>query len=96
MPQNSAEAPRWLRLQFRSSTTARTYDSASPEEKRKIQALLSLWLRELAVGEYLLLPQVLDHVGNRAQARGLTQEMLNSLLKGAQLRYGVPHPMEHR
>ncbi len=28
--------------------TARAYDSAAPEEKRKIQALLSLWLRELA------------------------------------------------
>lgn len=32
--------------------TARAYDSAAPEEKRKIQALLSLWLRELAAGEY--------------------------------------------
>jgi len=32
--------------------TARTYDSAAPEEKRKIQALVSLWLRELAAGDY--------------------------------------------
>jgi hypothetical protein len=32
--------------------TARVYDSAGPEEKRKIQALLSLWLRELAGSEY--------------------------------------------
>jgi hypothetical protein len=32
--------------------TARAYDSASPEEKRKIQALLSLWLSEFAAGEY--------------------------------------------
>jgi hypothetical protein len=31
--------------------TARAYDSAAPEEKRKIQALVSLWLRELAAGE---------------------------------------------
>ena len=30
--------------------TARAYDSAAPEEKRKIQALLSLWVRELAAG----------------------------------------------
>jgi hypothetical protein len=27
--------------------TAQAYDSAAPEQKRKIQALLSLWLREL-------------------------------------------------
>ncbi len=63
--------------------TARAYDSASPEEKRKIQALLSLWLRELAVGEYPCLQQVLDEVGNKAKARGLTPEILDSLLKGA-------------
>lgn len=62
---------------------ARAYDSASPDEKRKIQALLSLWLRELAVGDYPSLQQVLDEVGAKAKARGLTPEMLNSLLKGA-------------
>jgi hypothetical protein len=63
--------------------TARAYDSASPEEKRKIQALLSLWLRELAASEYPSLQQVLDEVGNKAKARGLTPEMLDSLLKDA-------------
>jgi hypothetical protein len=63
--------------------TARVYDSASPEEKRKIQALLSLWLRELAATDYPSLQQVLDEVGNKAKARGLTPEMLDSLLKGA-------------
>ena len=63
--------------------TARAYDSASPEEKRKIQALLSLWLRELAAGEYPSLQQVLDEVGNKAKARGLTPEILDSLLKDA-------------
>jgi predicted amino acid racemase len=63
--------------------TARAYDSASPEEKRKIQALLSLRLRELASGAYPSLQEVLDKVGRKAQARGLTQEILDSLLKGA-------------
>lgn len=63
--------------------TARAYDSASPDEKRKMQALLSLWLRELAAGEHSSLQQVLDEVGRKAQARGLTPEMLDSLLKGA-------------
>lgn len=63
--------------------TARAYDSAAPEEKRKIQALLSLWLRELAAGGYPSLHQVLDEVGHKAKARGLTPEMLDSPLKGA-------------
>lgn len=63
--------------------TARAYDSAPLEEKRKLQALLSLWLRELAAGEYPSLPEALDQAGRKAQARGLTPEMLDSLLKGA-------------
>jgi hypothetical protein len=63
--------------------TARAYDSADPEQKRKIQALLSLWLRELTAGEYPSLEQVLDEVVRKAKDRGLTPEMLDSLLKGA-------------
>lgn len=62
---------------------ARAYDSASPEDKRKIQALLSLWLRELTTGQYPSLQQVLDEVGRKAKARGLTPEILDSILKGA-------------
>ncbi len=63
--------------------TARAYSSAAPEQKRKIQALLSLWLRELTAGEPPSLQQVLDNAGRKAQERGLTPEMLDSLLKGA-------------
>jgi hypothetical protein len=48
-----------------------------------MQALLSLWLRELAAGQYPSLQQVLDDVGHKAKARGLTPEILDSLLKGA-------------
>ena len=63
--------------------TALAYEAAAPEDKRKIQALLSLWLRELATGGYPSLQQVLDEVGKKAEARGLTPEILDSLLKGA-------------
>lgn len=63
--------------------TARAYDSATPEDKRKIQALLSLWLRELATSKYPSLQQVLDEVGRKAKAQGLTPETLDSILKGA-------------
>ena len=63
--------------------TAQAYNSASVEEKRKMQALLSLWLRELAGSDQRSLQQILDEAGRKAQARGLTPEMLESLLKGA-------------
>jgi hypothetical protein len=63
--------------------TAQAYNSAPADEKRKMQALLGLWLRELARGEQRSLQQILDEAGREAQARGLTPEMLESLLKGA-------------
>lgn len=63
--------------------TARAYDSAAPEEKKKIQALLSLWARDLAARDSCSLQQVLDEVGGKAKARGLTPEMLDRLLKDA-------------
>jgi len=47
-----------------------------------MQALLSLWLRELAAGEYPSLQKVLDDVARMAKDRGLTPERLDSLLKG--------------
>jgi len=62
--------------------TAQAYDSASPQEKRKLQALLSLRLRELASEDFPSLQEVLDKVGQKARARGLTPEILDSLLKG--------------
>jgi hypothetical protein len=63
--------------------TARAYDSAAPDEKRKMQALLSLWLRDLTAGEHPSLRAVLDDVASKAKSRGLTPEILDSLLKGA-------------
>jgi hypothetical protein len=63
--------------------TARAYKAAAPEERRKMQALLSLRLRELALSEYPSLQQILDDVGRKAQAKGLTPEILDSILKGA-------------
>jgi hypothetical protein len=52
-------------------------------EKQKIQALPSLWIRELAGGQYPSLKQMLDEVRQKAKARGLTSEMLDSILNGA-------------
>jgi hypothetical protein len=62
--------------------TARAYDSADPDQKRKIQALLGLWLRELTSSENPPLEQILKEVGQKARERGLTPELLDSLLRG--------------
>ena len=63
--------------------TALAYERALPEENLKIQALLSLWLRELVGGEHHSLQQILNDVWQKAKARGLTPEMLDSILNGA-------------
>jgi hypothetical protein len=63
--------------------TARAYESAAPAERRKIEILLGVWMRELAGGGAGSLQAVLDKVGRTAKSRGLTQEALDSLLEGA-------------
>lgn len=65
------------------SQTARAYAAASQEEKRKLQALLGLYLRDLATKGLPSLQRILDEVGAKAQSRGLTPDTLSNLLKGA-------------
>ena len=59
--------------------TARAYEAASPEERRKLDLLLSLHLRQLTEPR-MPLKQVMQEISQKAQARGLTQEKLNALL----------------
>ena len=59
--------------------TARIYTRASSEEKKKLRVLLSLWLREFAACPRPL-KVVMDEISEKAQARGLTPEILESLL----------------
>ena len=63
--------------------TAQAYESARAEDRTKIQALVSLWVRELTARELPSLQEVLDETGRKAQERGLTPEVLDSLLKDA-------------
>ena len=65
------------------SKTAQAYASASLEDKRKLQALLGLYLRELTTRDLPSLQKLLDEIGTKAKARGLTPEVLDTLLKGA-------------
>lgn len=59
---------------------ARAYEAASAEEKRKLQLLLSLRLREIISGAPMPLTEIMDKMGAEAQARGLTPEILDSIL----------------
>jgi len=59
--------------------TARIYTRASSEEKKKLRVLLSLWLREFAASPRPL-KVIMDEMSEKAQARGLTPEILESLL----------------
>ena len=60
-------------------SAARVYESASPEERRKLEALLSLQLLE-AGAPGMPLRDLMRMIGQRAQERGLTEEMLQELL----------------
>ena len=59
---------------------ARAYAAASPEERRKIDLLLSLRLDEVT-GPSAPLEQVMREIGEKARARGLTEEKLDELLR---------------
>ena len=65
-----------------SEEAARAFAQVSPEEQRKIQLLLDLRLRDLAVSPLprKSLQAVMDEIGNSAAARGLTPAVLESLL----------------
>jgi hypothetical protein len=60
--------------------TARAFSRASAEEQRKLQLLLALRLRELTTGSPRTLKAIMDEIGTQAQTRGLTPEILESLL----------------
>ena len=59
---------------------AQAFAQASAEEQRKLQLLLNLRLRELTVGPVRPLNTIMDEIGARAEARGLTPEILGSLM----------------
>ena len=61
--------------------TARAFSAASAEDRRKLQLLLSLRLRELTARQARPLQEVIDEIGRSAEARGLTPEILESLLR---------------
>lgn len=60
--------------------TANAFQDATAEERRKLQLLLKLRLRELTINPRRSLKEIMDEMGQEAEARGLTPEILESLL----------------
>jgi hypothetical protein len=58
---------------------ARIFEAASEEQRRKFEALLSLKLGDVTRSKRPL-EEVMIEIGRNAQARGLTSEILDSIL----------------
>lgn len=59
---------------------AKAYNSASEQDQKKIQALVRLWLLEISKSPHFSMSEIMDMISDRAQARGLTPEILESIL----------------
>jgi hypothetical protein len=60
--------------------TARAFAAASVDDRRKLQLLLGLRLRELTVRPSRSLTAIMDEIGRHAESLGLTPDVLKSLL----------------
>ncbi len=60
---------------------AQSFSEASPEERRKLEVLLRLRLRELTLGRVRPLKEIMDEIGTEAEAQGLTPEMMESIVR---------------
>jgi len=61
-------------------TVADAFRAASVERQRQLQILLRLRLRELTIRPQRSLDEILDQVGQAAESKKLTPEMLDSML----------------
>ena len=62
---------------------ARAYKAAPAADQRKMGALLSLWLKDVAMAEPAALKHMMPDLSKKARDRGLTPEILENLLKEA-------------
>lgn len=62
------------------SDVARFYNDAPQTDKQKLQALFANWLKQYSEADVDSLKRTMDEIGYNAQSRGLTPEILESLL----------------
>ncbi len=55
---------------------AKIYNSASEEDKEKLQALFEMWLKEYSASDVESLKETMDEISRNAQSKGLSQEMI--------------------
>lgn len=63
------------------SEAAQVFKSASAEEREKLRVLLGIWLNEYARADTASLKGTMTEIGRNAQSRGLTPEILESILE---------------
>lgn len=63
-----------------SREVAEAYQSASLQERQKIQTIVSLLLHSPVDRDVDLLRELMDEISDRAKERGLTPEILESIL----------------
>jgi len=64
------------------SEAAQAFKSVSPDERGKLQVLLGIWLKEYAKADNVSLKETMTGISKKAQNRGLTPEILKSILDG--------------
>ena len=62
------------------SDAARFYNSAPQTDKQKLQALFGNWLKHYAEADVDSLKLTMDEISRNANSRGLTPDILESLL----------------
>jgi hypothetical protein len=63
------------------SDAAQAFKSVSAEERAKLQVLLGIWLKEYSGADSPTLRQTMDEISDNAKSRGLTSEILESILR---------------
>ncbi len=62
------------------SDVARFYNNAPQTDKEKLQALFGSWLKQYAEADIDSLKRTMDEISRNSQSKGLTPEILESLL----------------
>jgi len=62
------------------SDVARFYNDAPVTDKQKLQVLFGSWLKQYSEADVDSLKRTMDEISGNAQTKGLTPEILESLL----------------